>query len=67
MGTHTVRTDCQKCKERDSLVFSYCTKVPFSFDVFCLNCGWSYKTIEKKLDNEELKELRKEYEWERCD
>lgn len=52
MGTHTVRTDCQKFKERDSLVFSYYAKVPFSFDAFCLNCGWSYKTIEKKLDDE---------------
>lgn len=63
MGTHTVRTDCLKCNAKESYVFSYSTKDPFSFDAFCLNCGLYYKSARGKLDKEELKELRKEYDW----
>lgn len=63
MGTHTVRTDCLKCDTRDSFVFSYDTKNTACNEAFCLNCGWSYKTIERKLNKEELEELRNEYEW----
>lgn len=63
MGTHTVRGDCQKCNTKESFVFSYSTKFPLWNDAFCLKCGWSYKTVEKKLNYDELKELRKEYEW----
>lgn len=63
MGTHTVRTDCLKCNKRDTFVFSYDTKNTACNEAFCLNCGWSYRTIEGKLKREELEELRKEYEW----
>jgi len=67
MGTHTVRSDCQKCNTRESLVFSYGTKDLMHNEAFCLNCGWSYRMIEGKLDREELEELRKEYEWNESD
>jgi|GEM_PF-3562730 len=63
MGIHTVRSDCLKCNTRESLVFSCSTKEPFYIDAFCLNCGWSYRTAEGKIDKQELGELRKEYEW----
>lgn len=63
MSTHTVRADCLKCNVKESYVFSYNTKD----SAFCLNCGWSYETVNRKLSQEELKDLREEYEWKECD
>lgn len=63
MGTHTVRADCVKCREKDSLIYTFDTKNPVTGEAFYLSCGIYYGTIEKKLRKKELAELRKEYEW----
>ena len=67
MGTHTVRTDCIKCRTKESFVYSFESKNPATDEAFCLSCGCYYSTVEKKLSQEELKDLRKEYEWKERD
>ena len=31
---------------------------------FCLGCGYAYNTVESQIDQDELEELRIDYEWE---
>lgn len=67
IGTHSVRTDCPKCKTENAYVYSFDTKNTIRGEAFCLNCGIYYMTVEKRLSKRELQDFRKEYEWKERD
>lgn len=59
MSSHSNIDLCPKCEEK-TLKTYFETRPYDQANGYCLNCGFKYETVEGKLTEEELGELRKE-------